>query len=74
MKKIIPAALLTLVATAALAMAPSFAQVDTNKDGAISQSEAEAVGISKELFTKADADHNGTLNMDEFKNLTVQGK
>ncbi len=74
MKKIIPAALLTLIATAALAMAPSFTDVDTNKDGAISAAEAEAVGISQELFSKADADHSGTLNMDEFKNLTVQGK
>ncbi|MFP7755133.1 hypothetical protein ACLG6S_10875 [Thermodesulfobacteriota bacterium B35] len=74
MKKMIPAVLLTLMATTAFAMAPSFTQVDTNKDGAISASEAEAVGISKELFTKADADHSGTLNMDEFKNLTVQGK
>ena len=74
MKKMIPAVLLTLIAAVAFAKAPSFTQVDTNKDGAISASEAEAAGISKELFIRADADHNGTLNMDEFKNLTVQGK
>lgn len=73
-KKLIPAVLLTLIATTALAMAPSFTQVDTNKDGAISASEAEAAGISKELFAKADADHSGSLNVDEFKNLSVQGK
>ncbi len=74
MKKFIPALLLSMIATAALAMGPTFTQVDTNKDGAISASEAEAAGISKDLFAKADADHSGTLNQDEFKNISVQGK
>ena len=41
---------------------------------ALSKSEAGIAGISAELFSKADADMNGTLSKDEYAALVTNGK
>ena len=51
-KKVVFGCFLALIAVPAFAAAPAFEQIDSDKDGAISTSEALTVGISKELFTK----------------------
>ncbi len=73
LKKTIPTIIFSLFAVAAFANAPVFGDLDTNKDGSLSKSEAATAGISEELFTKADADMNGTLSEDEYATL-VTGK
>ena len=58
-----------LIAVPAFASAPAFEKIDTDKDGAISESEATTVGISKKLLAKFDLDKNATLNVDEYNSL-----
>jgi len=70
-KKVIPTIMFSVFAVAAFANAPAFGDLDTNKDGALSKSEAATAGISEELFTKADADMNGMLNEDEYATLVT---
>ncbi len=70
-KKVLPTIVFSLFAVSAFANVPAFADLDTNHDGALSKSEADAAGISKELFTKADADMNGTLSEDEYATLVT---
>jgi hypothetical protein len=53
------------MAAVALAAAPTFDKVDTNKDGKISKSEGKAVkGLN---FSKADKDKNGWLDRAEYE-------
>ena len=68
-KKVVLGFFLALVAVPAFASAPAFEMIDSDKDGAISESEATTAGISKELFAKFDLDKNSTLNVDEYKAL-----
>ena len=57
-------------APAAQASAPakqSWADVDTDKDGALSQTEAAAVPSLVQVFGEADTDADGSLTADEYK-------
>jgi hypothetical protein len=45
---------------------PDFAEVDVNQNGLISQDEAERIQVVKAVFSKADADKNGTLSASEY--------
>ncbi len=71
LKKVILTIMASLFAVSAFANAPAFGDLDADKDGALSQSEADIAGISKELFAKADADKNGSLSEDEYATLTT---
>lgn len=73
LKRVIPTIVFSLFAVSAFANVPTFGDLDTNKDGALSKSEAATAGISEELFTKADADMNGMLSEAEYATL-VDGK
>ena len=73
LKRVIPTIVFSLFAVSAFANVPAFGDLDTNKDGALSKSEAATAGISKDLFTKADADMNGMLSEAEYATL-VDGK
>ncbi len=78
LKKIIPAIMVSLFAVSAFAGAqagaPTLADLDTDKDGVLSQTEAEVAGIGKELFAVADTDMNGTLSEEEYTKLTTGDK
>ena len=57
-------------AAAAPAAAPqkkSWADVDSNKDGALSKTEAATVPALGQVFDKADANADGALTTDEYK-------
>jgi len=71
LKKAIPTIIFSLFAVAAFANVPTFGDLDTNKDGALSKDEAATAGISTELFTKADVDMNGMLSEDEYATLVT---
>jgi hypothetical protein len=43
-----------------------FMQLDADKDGRISQSEAAASSVVTRGFSQADADHDGAINREEF--------
>lgn len=60
---------LSFCAATAFANTPVFADIDTDKDGALSAEEAAAVGIGSELFAKLDVDQNGTLSAEEYATL-----
>ncbi|WP_369942618.1 EF-hand domain-containing protein [Xanthomonas medicagonis] len=45
----------------------TWADVDTDSDGAISQQEAQVNAGLSQIFSQADADHNGKLTPDEYK-------
>ncbi len=66
--------MVSLFAASAFAAAPVFAELDTDKDGALSQAEAEVAGIGQELFTAADTDMNGILSEEEYTKLTTGDK
>lgn len=74
LKKAIPTILFSLFAVTAFANTPAFGDLDTNKDGALSKGEAATAGISKDLFTKADADMNGMLSEDEYGSIATGSK
>jgi len=59
------AAVLALAGTSFASNAPSFDEVDTNKDGAISESEASAVETLD--FAAADTDKDGKLSRAEYE-------
>jgi len=74
LKKIIPTIMVVFFAVSAFAAVPSFADLDADQNGMLSKGEAEAAGISKELFTKADADADGSLSQKEYATLTTGEK
>ena len=74
LKKVIPTILVSLFAVSAFAGTPTFKTLDTDQDGMLSKGEAQAAGISKELFVKADADADGKLSPQEYATLTAQEK
>ncbi len=45
----------------------TWADVDTDSDGAISKQEAQVNAGLSQIFSQADADHNGKLTPDEYK-------
>ena len=59
---------LVLAATPALAQdaALVFAALDANKDGQVTQAEAEKNAAVKQQFAAADTNHDGKLTKDEF--------
>lgn len=61
---VVPIAALA-VAAGAIAAAPTFDQLDTNKDGMLSK--AEAKGAKGLDFAKADKDKNGMLDRAEYE-------
>ncbi len=74
LKKIIPTILVSLFAVSSFAAAPAFGNLDADQNGALSKGEAQAAGISKELFVKADVDKNGSLSQEEYATLTTDEK
>lgn len=73
-KKVIPTILVSLFAVSAFAGAPTFKALDADQDGMLSKGEAQAAGISKELFVKTDADADGKLSPQEYATLTTKEK
>jgi len=71
-KTIVSALALSLFAATAFAAAPVFEEIDADKDGAVSLSEAAAAGIGTELFAQLDVDQNGALSTDEYKALSAE--
>ncbi len=65
--------LLGFLAVSANASAPDFTDIDADKDGFLSQTEAFAVGISEQLFAKFDLDRDQQLNPEEY-NLLIIGQ
>ncbi|WP_029060182.1 hypothetical protein [Stappia stellulata] len=61
-------------AGAAVAQGVGFAELDADKNGALSYSEVTAAlpDTTKEAFTAADTDANGTLSKAEFKAATTK--
>ena len=74
LKKVIPAILVSLFAVSAFAAAPTFKTIDADQDGALSNTEAQAAGIGKELFVKADANADGKLSPEEYATLITSDK
>ncbi|MGH8080515.1 MAG: EF-hand domain-containing protein [Lysobacter sp.] len=50
----------------------SWSDVDGDKDGNLSKSEAAAVPALGQVFDQADADANGSLTPDEYKNYVAK--
>ena len=72
LKKVIPTILVSLFAVSAFAAAPTFKSIDADQDGMLSKGEAQAAGISKELFIKADANADGKLSPEEYATLITK--
>jgi hypothetical protein len=70
MYKHLAAVLLLLAAAPAFAAIPAFTDVDADKDGMVTQSEAVVAGISQSLFAKLDQDKDSKLSAEEYKVLT----
>ncbi len=70
MKKLFATLAVSLFATSA-ALAVEMSEADTDTDGVISMTEAQAVvpGLTEEAFAAADVDKDGTLNAEEFAQL-----
>lgn len=70
MKKLFATLAVSLFATSA-ALAVEMSEADTDTDGVISITEAQAVvpGLTEEAFAAADVDKDGTLNAEEFAQL-----
>lgn len=47
---------------------PTWAELDTDKDGNLSKNEAAALSSVQALFDKADANADGSLTGDEYRN------
>lgn len=64
-------AAILFAAAPALAGVVTFDMVDSNGDGAVAFEELKAVdnAVTKDTFAQADADQDGLLNVDEFKQL-----
>ncbi|WP_417772431.1 hypothetical protein [Stappia sp.] len=71
-KTIIALAALTSFTGAALAQAPSFAEIDVDQNGELSIAELATAmpNLTQEAFNTADADGNGSLSKAEFEVLT----
>jgi hypothetical protein len=65
------ASLLTIVPAAFAQAGGDFAIADANRDGKVTFSEARGLypGLTKDLFRKADDNHNGTLDEAEYGEL-----
>ncbi len=73
LKKLIPTVAVSLFAVSAFAATtPTFADLDTDKDGVLAQAEVEVVGIDKKMFEKADIDMNGKLDEAEYTKLVEE--
>ncbi len=71
-KKIFYATLATLfLATGTVCAGDSFEALDVDKNGAISQIEAEAMPELTEQFAALDLNKDGQLDMDEFAPFTA---
>jgi Ca2+-binding EF-hand superfamily protein len=81
-KAVVPAVVLLLLPTLALAQASggerraprspekiagAFNRMDTDKDGSISKAEWTAAGRRERGFARVDANHDGKITLDEFK-------
>ena len=47
-------------------MSSAFNSLDTNKDGKLSEAEAQASRVVAQNFANADADHDGAITREEF--------
>lgn len=47
-------------------MSSAFNSLDTNKDGRLSEAEAQASRVVAQNFASADADHDGSVTREEF--------
>ncbi len=74
LKKIIPTIMFALFSVSAFAATPAFGNLDADQNGMLSKAEAEAAGISPELFAKIDTDANGSLSQEEYSTLTTDEK
>lgn len=59
-------------ATAAAPQKKSWSDVDGDKDGNLSKTEASAVPALGQVFDQADSDANGSLTPDEYKNYVAK--
>lgn len=59
-------------ATAAAPQKKSWSDVDGDKDGNLSKTEAAAVPALGQVFDQADSDANGSLTPDEYKNYVAK--
>lgn len=73
MKKILTSIVLCMVASAAFATddKAGFDAADSNKDGAITRSEAASFAALEQQFDSADINNNGLIEPDEFKQIEV---
>ncbi|MGO1072069.1 EF-hand domain-containing protein [Lysobacter sp. CA199] len=62
----------TAAQPAAAPQKKSWADVDGDKDGNLSKNEAAAVPALGQVFDQADADANGSLTPDEYKNYVAK--
>ena len=65
---LVPAAVLTLFATAAFAAAPTFAEVDSNSDGYVTPDEFAAANpeATESDFVTIDVNGDGAISEDEM--------
>ena len=67
MRKLLFSGLLLVSFSApAFASIPPFADIDTDRSGAISMAEAISAGISQSLFAKLDRNMNNRLSPEEY--------
>jgi hypothetical protein len=62
----------TAAQPAAAPQKKSWADVDGDKDGNLSKTEASAVPALGQVFDQADSDANGSLTPDEYKNYVAK--
>ena len=62
-----PASAIAATETGAAPAKKSWADVDTDKDGNLTRSEAGMVPALEQVFDQADSDADGTLTADEYK-------
>lgn len=60
--------------TAAAPQKKSWADVDTDKSGNLSKTEAASVPALSQVFEQADSDANGQLTPDEYKNYVAKAQ
>lgn len=70
-KKVFSGLLLACIAVPAFASIPEFTEIDTDKNGFVSRSEANEAGISEQLFALLDFDKDQKLSADEYNILTA---
>lgn len=72
MKKTLATLAALTFATAAVAQAASFAELDVDQNGELTYAEVTATmpDMTMEAYTEADTDANGTLSEEEFASVT----